>query len=461
MDLIQSAQLFRRFWWLFLILIIIFIPIIFFSFNYLTGGALRIKAQFTPSTKSGFYVNPPTIVNDFLYIGTSINSSYEPEKDNYFYKLNLNLKKIWNYKLPEYHEVQGGAALDSFGNIYFVVTKRHKTKFSSQESDLYSLTNDGHFRWKQRISYNNEIFESGPITPAIGVDDTIYISHGKMYAFMSDGTEKWSYPGDGQVFLGLRSSPIIDNFGNIYFTSPEPGDGIQEKTTIKTYKFSANGNGVPIWETELINNDVVLIEGDTNRKIGVLPSSPAFSKSQNKLYAAIGNTINAVDTVTGILLWSYKPDNISGSFEASPAVDDEDNVYIGTKANEKSTLYAIAADGSGLLWKNHIGGDLYCSPTLGDNGILYIGSEYTSNTGTFHAIDLKTGKYIWNINIAYGLKDFQKTSPAIHKGHAYIGSMHRNIFGPLLKIKIDSEGYLYGAGWPRFHGGNANNGRIN
>ncbi len=226
------------------------------------------------------------------------------------------------------------------------------------------------------------------------------------------------------------------------------------------YKFSSNGNGIPLWETKL-GNEEIEIEGMRRPGISIQTSTPALSRSQERLYAAVGSTMNAIDTRTGDLIWSYKPEGVMGVFEASPVVDDQDNVYVGTKANEDSALYAFRADGKGLLWEKKVGADLYCSPSLGEGNVIYIGSEYTGNTGTFHAIYMKTGEYKWNINIMFGLEDFQKTSPIIHDGYAYIGSMQKSIFGPMLKIKIDSRGYLPDAGWPRFHGNSANNGRVN
>ena len=62
--------------------------------EFMTGEAWRIKANFAPDTKSGSYINPPTIVDEYLYIGTSINSSMPVEKDNFFYKLDFDLAGV-------------------------------------------------------------------------------------------------------------------------------------------------------------------------------------------------------------------------------------------------------------------------------------------------------------------------------------------------------------------------------
>ncbi len=48
---------------------------------------------------AGFYYNPPTLVGNYVYIGTSRGIGYDVANDNYFFKLNLNLTKAWEYHL--------------------------------------------------------------------------------------------------------------------------------------------------------------------------------------------------------------------------------------------------------------------------------------------------------------------------------------------------------------------------
>lgn len=452
-----KKSLWRRFWWGLPILIVLIIVGIF-VFDYFSGQGTRIVKTFKSGTDSAFYCNPPTIVDSFIYIGTSNNTTFEGKKDNYFFKLDLDLNKIWEYKLPEFWEVNGGAALDSQGNIYFYASKRGAEKKSVQELELYSLNNGGKFRWKKIVSYPGEIFASGPTTPAIGTDDTIYALDSKLFALKNDGTEKWVFPKNSQVFTGVRSSPVIDQSGNIYIATSEPSSTKEETSEMRIYKFAKDGNGIPLWSVKLDNN-IITEENGGGYAPREIVSTPALTTGSKKIIQAIGNTVNCVDTETGKLLWSFSPPEMWGHFTASPAVDNQDNVYIGTKANAKSILYAIRSDGRGLLWENKIGSDLYSSPSLGEGGILYVGSEYTPDNGRLHAIDIKTGKYVWNVGNLL-LKDFQKTSPTIHDGYIYIGTMGGTSMGPLMKIKIDFPGYLPGAAWPKFHGGNANNGRL-
>ncbi len=154
---------------------------------------------------------------------------------------------------------------------------------------------------------------------------------------------------------------------------------------------------------------------------------------------------------------------LKGDFRATPAVDDEGNVYVGTKADRDGTFYAIKSDGT-LLWENHLGTDLYSSPALGDDRAIYIGSESTDKTLSgyatgnlprFHALDMATGATKWSV-VFPGMGDVTWSSPALVAGGViYVGSMNGNVYA----IRSDATGLLPNAGSPRFHGGNASTGR--
>lgn len=441
-------------------------------------GNDRIVATFTPESGSAFQYNPPTIVDDFIYIGTStkIDPSETSSKYlttlplNYFYKFDLDLKPVWTYSLGA-TMVDGGASLDSQGNIYFVTIDYAPIDNSANVQkgggknfltllNLYSLTNDGQFRWKRQISARNETWLHAMINCAIDANDTIYVGDSKLFAFDTDGNIKWQFPADSREIVGFRSSPIIDENGNVYFVSPEATKGGYETDQVYIYKFSPTSGGNPVWAT-LLDNQILDPEGGASYGGGMrerwVLSSPAFSSNQMSLIAIVGNTVNRVDTGNGTILWSMKPEGATGSFKASPAVDENDNIYVGTKSNKESIFYAIRADGSGLIWTITIGSDMYASPFLGDDGNVYFGSE-TSEYGHFHVADMKTGQLLWNIGNE--IPDLSFGSPILYKGFLYVGVFQKQMFGnTLFKVRADAFDYLPNAAWPRFHGGNSNNGR--
>ncbi len=440
-----------------------------------------IVATFTPESKNAFSYNSPTIVGDYLYIGTSTKmvSDKNPTGDlaslpsNFFYKMDLNLKPVWKYTLGA-SMCDGAASLDSMGNIYFVimdfsVNPDPNSKGYFALMSLCSLTSSGEFRWKKQISAQGENWIHGMLNCAIGADDTIYVADSKLFAFKQDGTILWQYPqDDSRPIVNMRGSPVIDAAGDVYFVSPEPTNSQYGSDVIRAYKFKGAGDGTPVWSVTLGNN-VLLPEGGATygggRPENWMYSSPAFSSGYKSLYAAVGNTISRIDTETGKLLWSFMPEGVTGSFKASPVVDGNDNVYIGSKSNADGTMFAIKADGSGLLWKKLIGADLYPTPLLADDGLLYFGSE-TIASGHFHAVDVKTGATVWGTGVGYyPMGDISFCSPALYKGFIYVGG-HQVAGGgdklpeALFKIKVGAGGYMLNAAWPRFLGGNATNGRI-
>ena len=444
----------------------------------------RIVAYFTPDSKNACQYNTPTIVGGSIYIGTSTKIQIEKDPasviaalpESYFFKLDLDLKVLWQCDLGKSF-VGGGASLDSSGSIYFTTldftpdtagvnpgSKGYLTTVS-----LCSLTFDGKLRWKKQISAPNEGWIHAMLGCAIGTDDSIYVGDSKLFAFNQDGTVKWQYPQDEKIISCMRSSPIIDKAGNIYFISPEPVSGGYETDVIRAYKFSQAGGGTPVWSVQLGNNILDPEGGQTaggGYKERWTVSTPAFTVGEKYLYAAVGNTINKVDIATGQVVWAVKPDGATGSFKASPAVDAQDNLYIGTKSNNEGTLYAIKADGS-IIWKRVIGCDLYPSPLLGDDGKIYFGSETSPAGQHFHAADIATGAPVWDTGAGSNpLGDVSYCSPMLYQGYIYVGSFSVLASGEphpeaLVKIKIEAQGYLLGAAWPCFHGSNNNNGRTN
>jgi outer membrane protein assembly factor BamB len=444
-----------------------------------TGKNERIVACFTSESSNAFLDATPTIIDDFIYIGTSTKITYEGDHsavlaglpEGFFYKMDLDFNIIWKYSLGKAH-CGGGAALDSKGNIYFLssehaVDTTGTTKGYLAKMYLNSLTPDGQFRWQYQVSAENQEWLHSPATPAIGADDTIYIGNSRFFAFSPDGTLKWRYPDNDTIIMNYRGSPIIDNQGYIYFVSPEPDNNIWGTEIIRAYKFTASGD--IIWSS-VMDNELEPPEGGYDyppRKERWILSTPAFSAGYKSLYVAVGVTINKVDLATGEIIWSLVPEGATGSFKASPAVDAEDNIYLGTKSNKESTMFAIKADGSGLIWKKLIGADLYSSPLLGDDGVLYFGSEGTEN-GHFHAVDMKTGTAVWDTGYDKNpMPDIGLGSPALYKSFIYLGvysvtddqGQRLPELQALHKIKVGAKDYLPGSPWPRFHGSNSSNGR--
>lgn len=446
-----------------------------------TPESFGIVATFTPPSKTAFEYNPPTIVDGFIYIGTSTKIALDGDMtgvieklpDNSFYKMDTDLNVLWEYPLGK-TQVDGGAVLDSQGNIYFV-TITYKAGISTDRNkpwpvtqlELVSLDSAGVLRWKQPITDDWVDWQHAMTTPAISVDDVIYTVGSRLFAFKPDGSLLWKFPTGAEIFSNLRTAPIIDQSGALYLVAPQPTNNPFGSDNIIAYKFTPDSNGKPVWATTL-DNQVLDNEGPSNSGGGNygggqperwMYSSPAFSQAEASLYIAVGNTINRVNTASGEILWSLKPEGATGSFKASPVVDDQDNLFIGTKSNTEGTLFAIRADGTGLLWKEVIGADLYSTPLLGDDGMIYFGSEQTKN-GTYHVLDRMTGKTP-EFAFKVATPDLSFGAPALYKGYIYMGvfEFHEGN-ASLYKLRVPAQGYLSDSPWPRFHGGNLNTGRT-
>lgn len=431
-----------------------------------------IVATFTPESNAAFQYNPPTIIDNYIYIGTSTRlepkgsqENLDNAPDNFFYKLDLDFKEIWKYELKKLM-VGGAAVLDSEGNIYFTALNYKYTgskEGSGYSTDiyLYSIDRSGQFRWKKLISAPNEAWDHAMNNLAVGKDDTIYAGDAKFYAFDKSGQEKWHYPADDKKIVGYRSAPSIDRAGNIYFWSPEPSKD-NGNDQLALYKFSP-GSSSPAWTKKITKAFLIQPDG-SQAPADTTYSVPAFSPDDTTVYVVNGNTVFCLSASDGATVWSYKPEGVEGVFKANPAIDKDGNLYVGSKANEQSVFYAIKADGSGLLWKNEVGADLYPSPIIGDDGRVYFGSEgLKDDMSHFHSADLKTGEYTWHTGYdKYPMSDISFSSPALLDGYIYLGGFSQETGAEALyKIKVNAKNYQSGAYWPRFHGSNTSNGRSN
>ena len=261
----------------------------------------RLLHTFAPASL-GFYYGPPTLLDNAIYVGTSRGVNYQPGQNNAFYKLSLALNKLWEFPLGN-KEVRGGAALDAAGNIYFAVEEGRFAGTSNPSTlSLYSLSPSGALRWTRVI--RRALPNVGMNNPAIGVDNTIYIGGDKFYAFDPDGNEKWSYTTGGPA-LTVMNAPIIDPEGNLYFSSA-------------TSIYSLTAAGAKRWSVSTS---------------GEYYSSPAFSRDYSRIVVAVHDTVFCLRASTGGRVWAFSPPGVTGAFRSTPAVDDSDNVYLGTKAD--------------------------------------------------------------------------------------------------------------------------------
>lgn len=121
-----------------------------------------------------------------------------------------------------------------------------------------------------------------------------------------------------------------------------------------------------------------------------------------------------VGTHVGALRWRFKTD---GPIVSSPTIAEDGTIYVGSDDNY---VYAINRDGS-LKWRYKTGGIVRSSPAISEDGTVYIGSFDKK----LYAFDGSNGNVKWTYQTGDGIE----SSPAIDEsGTIYIGS---------------SDGYLY------------------
>ncbi len=256
-------------------------------------------------------------------------------------------------------DIYGSPAIGPDGTVYI----------GSADGILYAVK-DGTLKWK--YSTGDPIYSS----PAIGNDGTIYVGNdgGKLYA-ITNGELKWVFETNSY----FRSSPAVGSDGTVYI---------------------GNYNGI----LYAITNGEVKWAYDTGS--GIWYSSPAIG-SDGTIY--IANYAPALYAITnGQLKWSF---SLDGWYTySSPAIGPDNTVYIADYSGN-SKLYAIT-NGS-LKWSNSIGSYCQASPALDDDGTVYIGS----GNGYLYAIT--NGQVKWS----FKTNDDFNSSPAIGSdGTIYIGN---------------------------------------
>jgi len=228
-------------------------------------------------------------------------------------------------------------------------------------------------------------------TPVVSSDGTVYISDNShyLYALSPEGQLKWKY----NILDG--SSPTIASDGVIYIGS---SDGFH----------AINSNGERIWKTKLGNY------GDLR--------APAINSINETIYTVDkeSETLYALNINNGDIKWSRRTNdqNMAFNFNTAPSITNDGTILVGSYISGYSKgLYAINSSDGTRKWYAQIGNINGSIPTIGSNGIIYVGNyDYC-----LHAVDL-AGNSQWGYNTA-NMGGKISASPIIDAaGTIYIGS---------------------------------------
>ncbi|UCF49983.1 MAG: PQQ-binding-like beta-propeller repeat protein [Thermoplasmatales archaeon] len=210
---------------------------------------------------------------------------------------------------------------------------------------------------------------------------------------------------------GIESSPAIGSDGTIYIGSH---DG---------YLYAINPDGTEKWRFDA-GPPRYDARWDVSKSIMATPAIAADGtiyvySSANYLFAV---NSDGTEKWRHYLLWG-------NDFWTSPTIGDDGTIYIGS-ANSQSTegfdagLHAINSDGT-EKWKFENTCGVTTAAAIGDDGTIYFGGninregEQSGNYGMVYALSPIDGTELWNFQI----ENWMESSPAIgSNGTIYIGS---------------------------------------
>jgi outer membrane protein assembly factor BamB len=318
----------------------------------------------------------PIISDDgTIYVGGGYN-----DIPWYLISINPNGTLKWRFKTDGL--ILGSSpAINEDGTIYV----------GSWDSYLYAIKPNGTLKWK--VGTGASIGSS----PAIGEDGIIYFGTlapgNSIVAVNPNGTIKWSYPTGDRIY----SDPCIGDDGTIYIGSNDQylyamnpngtlkwrfktgaafagsasiaADGtIYAAGSWDDHLYALYPNGTIKWKCNIWVNSNPSIDSDGTIYIG----------GDEKLYAVYPN---------GTVKWSFNLGNERWIAGSSPAISADSNIYFGTNIGDAGGGEIIAINPNGTeKWRKMIADEwVDSSPSISEDGTVYIGSAYDIKRGYLHA----------------------------------------------------------------------------
>jgi outer membrane protein assembly factor BamB len=307
------------------------------------------------------YYSTPTFSQDeeTLYIGTS-KKLHSPQSDNdKLIALSRDGKLKWEYSTNK-GEVRSNIVVYK-DYIYFVADYERVSSSDMQDnmgqsssrgsSKLIVLKTDGTFVWSKQIAGNTRIGEIG-LTNLIVLNDKVMVVTDRVYIFNFSNGEllHQSIKLQGDIINFVR---VAANFDTGYFML---GNKLYE-FNMDTYK--------------LVSTDL----GNLDKRLSKFSSKSAIRfDSANNMYIGGKEIFISLDK-NKKLRWIYEHDT-EGDFRSTSVINESrGELYVGAKANEKSKFIALNVNTGELIWSYHIGRDIYNSPSLDKNGLIYFAAE--------------------------------------------------------------------------------------
>lgn len=411
------------------------------GFLYKKNGAIGARRNFG----LGLICNQPTNINNKYVSGSGVNGAVSSNNYairrkmirnsancvnnscsiNYFYLgYPLSYNNTCSSLLPRVTPYQVCSPFPFWGGLYN--NNRRLSPFVGSEN--------GNLKWSKTVFSSSSSYSS----PIISKDGTIYITdytNGYLYAVNKNGTQNWSLNLSSAGVSQFSCSVTIGNNNTIYLSSGESIYAINDNGSYPSKK----------WETEYIsyptsniligddgaiyvviyNNYLISFDPDTGNVLNTIqlvlydqtaiPMSGISIGSDGTIYVVTHYTddssnnysiLCAINSETFLEKWNYTISHGTDSFcsFSNPSISTDGTIYFVTTPLDTSgdvTLYAINKNGT-LKWQNTITstGYTYSSPTIGNNGSIYIGVVNSDDvTGTLFSINPSTGSTNWSYTI--------------------------------------------------------------
>ena len=263
----------------------------------------------------------------------------------------------------------------------------------------YSLSNT----LTPKVVWTYESPKGGLSTPPLITDDG-----GVVLAFKTGRVSKLELKADKELWsqnlVGVYiDGPITSYQGNIYLPTYS---GIFYKLNSKT--------GATEWAYEFAQKDKVQIRST---------SKVIFSNGSALLLDDQGDLLS-INTKKGTLNWNYSPPIISKNAKFKTPM--------GEMLLHNKTLYVARYDGKAyavelkdkrrLVWKFEVPANITAAVASTEDNIFYLGDS----TGKLHALDLTTGKRLWQPSLDLGDRTISHIS--FYKDSLYVTGSRGKLF---------------------------------
>ncbi len=378
---------------------------------------------FDSSVHGYFYYGNVALDDDAVYVGTSVKWHALRDEGGIpsnFLLIALDKRDggpLWSQDLGRGEVISGPMLAD--GKVLVSVRAFDEDGYRVNVSVMAFAVADGSLVWIR------EVVSTIPVDPTReGPEEQQWLSTFHQAGLAWDGQHLLA-GGDNIHLLDIEDGNVI------WAAAPSsPDENVNHMIIQGGFAYASTRSGV---------DRVLLTDGGVSRFSPIGISTPWQMTGCQDGGIILGTSGSLVRlNSTGDVVWEYSTGG--QDVRAQAAIDADGNIYVGTKANQQSYFFKLSADGE-EAWRVDVGADMYSSPSLGDDGRVYVGSEnWNGRGGTVHILNSSDGNADGRIIVG---RDIMWMSPAIDGGLLYVGGMG----GSFAAYEVEAVGLL-ASHWP-------------